>query len=121
MNIRSLRTATTVTALLLAANLAACGAAHTPAAGQGEVTDRFVATDTVVSVPADLGEVLVQASRLPAEPVAALDEIVVTATRIADATTPGNHDLPEIVVSATRLRNPVELGGTGAQVAALLD
>jgi len=121
MNTRSLRSATTFSALILAASLGACGAAHTPAAAQGEITDRFVATDTVVSVPVELGEVLVQASRLPAEPVAALDEIVVTAKRIADTTTPGNHNLDEIVVSATRLPNSIDVGSSGAQVAALLD
>ena len=122
MNIRSLNLASATAALLLAAaGLAGCGAAHVPSAGQGEVTDRFVANASVAAAPAALDEILVQATRLPAGPVAALDEIVVTATRIADGASAANHNLDEIVVSATRLPNPLDVGGSDGQVAALLD
>ena len=121
MNIRSLRSATSVALLLVAGSLAACGAAHAPTAGQGEVTDRFVANASVVVTPASFDEILVQASRLPATPVATLDEIVVTATRISDGASSGNRNLDEIVVRATRLPNPLAAGSSDAQVAALLD
>ena len=121
MNIRALNLTSATAALLLAASRAGCGAAHVPSAGQGEVTDRFVANASVVAAPAALDEILVQATRLPAEPVAVLDEIVVTATRIADGASATTHNLDEIVVSATRLPNPLEVGGSDGQVAALLD
>ena len=38
MNIRALNLTSATAALLLAASLAGCGAAHVPSAGQGEVT-----------------------------------------------------------------------------------
>jgi len=118
---RSVHFASATVLLLVVTSLAGCGAAHTPTAGQGEVTDRFVANQSVVAAPAALDEILVQATRLPAGPVAVFDEIVVTAKRIADPAATGNHELGEIVVSATRLPNPLDPGATAGRVAALLD
>jgi hypothetical protein len=120
MNTRSIRSATTLVLLIVAGSLAACGAAHLPATGEGDLGDRFVASRA--AAPAALDEILVQATRLPADPINTdLEEVVVTATRLSDGMSAGNHDLEEIVVSATHLPSRVDPASGDAQVAALLD
>ena len=117
MNTRNTRTLLPIVLLLTAGALAACGAAHSPAAGQAEAGDRFVARHVAVQPAGELGEVLVQATRLPAVATTGdLGEIVVTASRLPSTDAAGNHDLGEIVVSASRLPAAAD-----TQIAALLD
>ena len=119
MNIRTHRTATVLSLIVAAASLAACGAAHSPGVGQADTTDRFVAAATAGA----LEEIVVTASRLPAETVsnATLEEIVVTASRLRADDGEAGHDLGEIVVQATRLPADDTVGASDTRVAALLD
>ena len=107
------RTLLTFAAVVALTTLCACGTARSPVAGAAaDPADRVVAA-TQPDSAGDLVEVLVTATRLPAED---LPEVLVVAPRLPG---PADGQLPEVVVQASR-RRPSEGRRPTAKPALLL-